>query len=1649
MNRQRRMAGLIFILGLILGFGIWQQRSQAAGQARQWLQHFAPATGGNHVASASAFGVSPAAAVMFAPTFVESGATLTLTLSAVNETLSIVSNGTSYTFTSNNLAVAGTSVTFNNSGANVYTDNFDIVLDDPGAGRITFNGMTNFTGANTLRASTSRNILVSSAAQVTTADGDLTLLANQQATPTAADFIGIWVSDSLVRATGAGDVIVKGKGGSGSGSGSYGIFVSGSNAQITANGGTVLVEGIGGGVGTSPANIGVGIQSGAVITNAGTSASATVTVRGFGGNLTGTSGNSNYGLAIAGTNTQITASGGAVLVEGTGGGAGTSNLDFGVHVDAGGVITNTGTGVGATVTVRGFGGNLTGTGGDNHTGVNVNGATTKITANGGAVLVEGTGGGAGTSSGNSGVIAQSGGVITNAGTGASATVTVRGTGGNLTGSGSQNHGVLVNIANAQISASGGAVLVEGTGGGAGTGGINYGVWVASDGIISNAGTGTGATVTVRGTGGNLTGTGNQNSGVLVQSTNTQITSSGGAISVIGSSGGGTGSPAIWLVAGGQIVATTGTPTVTLSGDSMTLQATPSVNAGTNPVVLEPRTAGTLINLGGADVLTGNPLTLGLTDTELDQVTAGSLTIGDNASGTITVSTDITRPASTNLSLVSGGDVTLSGGQVNTGGGTLLLDPGVAPFAVKPTKASTDVTASTLFFGSDLAIVISGLTVDTQYTQLNVAGAVNLTGVDLILSGAFVPTVGNVFTIVTASNVTGIFNGLPNGSTVTFNGRTLQIAYTATTVTLTVPNTPPTITAGTALSRQRGSSGTVSTIATVGDTETAAGSLVVTATTVPTGITVTSITNTAGTITATVAASCTATIGANTVVLTVTDGNSGTATANLTVNVTANAAPTLTYAAASVNAGGSTTNSPTTATDNGSITGYSVQSQGTYTGTISVNASGVVSVSAAAPVGAHTITIRATDNCGTTTDATFTLTVNNTLPTITAASTLIRQQGSAGITATIATVSDAETAAGSLTVAATTVPSGISVTSITNSNGTVSANVAASCTAPLGNSVVVLTVTDANGGTSTANLTVNVIANVAPSLVYPSASTALGSSTTVTPTTASDNGLIASYSIFSVTPPMTVAPTVNASGVVSITSAGPFGSHTIVVRATDNCGTTTDASFTLNVGCGTIAITPATLVNGLTFVSYSQTLTATGGGGSFTFSLQTGSLPAGLTLSGNVITGTPTTAQASTFTIRATDDNGCFGDKVYTLNIGSSGLMYYPLARPVRLLDTRPGASPNACNQPNAPIAANNPRTQPARGTCEGLTIPANATTITGHITTVQSGGGSLTLYPSDAPQPNVTNSNYLANEILNNAFTVGLGVNDGAFKLFVGTNTDVVIDVTGYYAPPASGGLYFHPLPKPIRLLETRSGLPGCQTPGAQLQTGTTRTQTGVLTCDGVTIPTDALALVGNATTTNSAGNGYLTLYPANATQPFASSSNFAAGVNRNAPFTVGLSPSGEFNIYTARTTDLVIDVMGYYSAQASDTNGQGLLFNSLGAPLRLLDTRAGQSACYNPGAAMTGQTVYTQDTQIPCTNLTSVARGLVGNVSALNATANGFVTFWPSNATQPTVATSNYQTGRVFNRHFTVGLGPDVAFKRYVLSTTDLIIDISGFFAP
>ena len=525
-----------------------------------------------------------------------------------------------------------------------------------------------------------------------------------------------------------------------------------------------------------------------------------------------------------------------------------------------------------------------------------------------------------------------------------------------------------------------------------------------------------------------------------------------------------------------------------------------------------------------------------------------------------------------------------------------------------------------------------------------------------------------------------------------------------------------------------------------------------------------------------------------------------------------------------------------------------------------------------------------------------------------------------------------------------------------------------------------------------------------------------------------------------------------------------GTFNFTVRATDNNACTGERAYTLllNPPCTTITVNPATLPNGFVGTAYSQTLTATGGTAPYTFTVTTGSLPNGLTLaSGGALTGTPTTLGTFTFTVTATDNTGCTGTRAYTVIVSGNGLQFYALPAPVRLLETRAGFS--GCTTPGVPINANGTLTLPARTTCAG--IPAAAAAVTGNITVVPSGPGFLTLFPSSATQPTVANSNFQTNEITNNVFTVGLGMGDGAFKIFSSATTHVIVDVTGYYAPPNTGGLYFHALATPVRLLETRAGFTGCIAPGTPLiGTGNPNADPNLdLLLQGRapvaapcnSIPATAQVLVGNATSVLPTGLGYLTIYPSGGTRPTVASSNYAGGDVINGPFAVKLGTDGKFKIYTFATTHLVVDILGYYSEDAVDANGAGLLFNPLPSPVRLLETRPGFAGCTMTGAPIVGNLNAATHTQMAanfCT-LPASAQAVVGNVSVVNTTGAGFLTLFPANlTTAPLVATSNYPAPATFgyNRHFFVGLSPaDGKFKVLTQFTTDLILDASGYFAP
>jgi hypothetical protein len=116
-------------------------------------------------------------------------------------------------------------------------------------------------------------------------------------------------------------------------------------------------------------------------------------------------------------------------------------------------------------------------------------------------------------------------------------------------------------------------------------------------------------------------------------------------------------------------------------------------------------------------------------------------------------------------------------------------------------------------------------------------------------------------------------------------------------------------------------------------------------------------------------------------------------------------------------------------------------------------------------------------------------------------------------------------------------------------------------------------------------------------------------------------------------------TLSSAGTLSGTPtvAGP-NSFSITVSDSESHAKTATLAATLFINDSAVTITTgATLPAGTVGSAYSQTLAATGGTAPYTWTVASGTLPAGLALSsGGVVSGTPTAAGSSTFTIQATD-----------------------------------------------------------------------------------------------------------------------------------------------------------------------------------------------------------------------------------------------------------------------------------------------------------------------------------------------------------------------------------------------------------------------------
>lgn len=210
------------------------------------------------------------------------------------------------------------------------------------------------------------------------------------------------------------------------------------------------------------------------------------------------------------------------------------------------------------------------------------------------------------------------------------------------------------------------------------------------------------------------------------------------------------------------------------------------------------------------------------------------------------------------------------------------------------------------------------------------------------------------------------------------------------------------------------------------------------------------------------------------------------------------------------------------------------------------------------------------------DANFTVASSNTVPSITVTGSINVTQGGAAVTSQVATVSDAQQAAGTLPVSISNVPVGITVNAV-NNNGNVSLTASADCSvyAPTSGSKpypMLLSVTDSNGATNSAAVNLVITSNAMPAIgTYNNVTIANGASTTVVPSApiTDANGNLTGSTVTPIALPGS-APGVNitlaSNGEVTVNTDGntAVGTHTVRVQATDSCGAARIREFNVTV-----------------------------------------------------------------------------------------------------------------------------------------------------------------------------------------------------------------------------------------------------------------------------------------------------------------------------------------------------------------------------------------------------------------------------------------------------------------------------------------------------
>ncbi|HUO30027.1 MAG TPA: hypothetical protein VMU80_12475 [Bryobacteraceae bacterium] len=406
-----------------------------------------------------------------------------------------------------------------------------------------------------------------------------------------------------------------------------------------------------------------------------------------------------------------------------------------------------------------------------------------------------------------------------------------------------------------------------------------------------------------------------------------------------------------------------------------------------------------------------------------------------------------------------------------------------------------------------------------------------------------------------------------------------------------------------------------------------------------------------------------------------------------------------------------------------------------------------------------------------------------------------------------------------------------------------------------------------------------------------------------------------------------------------------------------------------------------------------------------------------------------------------------GGQSFTINQAgaqtTTGLAFYPLT-PCRIADTRSTGGSGKTGAFGPPyLAGGSTRDFPIpSSSCD---VPSTAQAYSLNVTVVPHKPlAQLTVWPAGVTMPPTLTLAASAGQIVASAAITAAGTG-GAISVYAGSDTDVILDINGYFAPPAAQGLAFYPMP-PCRIADTRSvggsGKTGKFGPPALAARGTRNFPLLSSSCG---IPSSAQAYSLNMTVVPSGSLAYLTTWPAGDAEPLVSTLNDLNGAIVANAAIVPAGASGAIDVSAYNQTNLIIDIDGYFAPPGT----QGLYYYPLG-PCRVADTRAGSSltGSFGPPKLTGGVSRDFPVTSSAC-NVPETAQGYALSLTVLPTGAMPYLTVWPSGQATPLVSTLNDLSGWTVANLALVPAGASGAVSVFAYSSTNLLMDISGYFAP